>query len=342
MSLALHVTACAGVLYLAQVSPSTLPKPIAQALTFVSVSPIAIPSVPAPMRLAPPPAPRPTIVEGPRPPLPAERVETQPRPRVENVRFEVPLPTLAPPPMLRERPTRPEPVKPVLPQPTLGAFPGHAAQTRTQPQQSQQMQTTGFDAPAARAPEPKLGTSAVGTFDRTATPDPQPGSDRPASAVVADAGFGSTGSAPARSSTARTPGETGFANNNNDSRARRPEPASVAEVRLSGFEDAQVVAPSKRPPSPPKRIAVPVEVTFKPAPAYTNEARTLKLEGDVLLEVEFCASGQVRILRIVSGLGHGLDEAATHAAERIQFKPARSDSGPIDSRAIVHITFRLT
>src|SRR6201987_1724602 len=53
-----------------------------------------------------------------------------------------------------------------------------------------------------------------------------------------------------------------------------------------------------------------VEITFKPNPAYTDEARQLKLEGEVLLEVMFAANGQLHVNRGVPGLGHGLDEAA--------------------------------
>jgi outer membrane biosynthesis protein TonB len=41
------------------------------------------------------------------------------------------------------------------------------------------------------------------------------------------------------------------------------------------------------------------------------------------------------------GLGHGLDEAAVHAAEKIQFKPALRDGQPTDSEAVLHIEFQL-
>ena len=86
----------------------------------------------------------------------------------------------------------------------------------------------------------------------------------------------------------------------------------------------------------------PVEIVFKPTPEYTDEARSARIEGTVSLELEFTAGGDVRVLRVVRGLGHGLDEAAQRAALRIRFKPAQSDGGPVDSRATVHITFRLS
>jgi TonB family protein len=67
----------------------------------------------------------------------------------------------------------------------------------------------------------------------------------------------------------------------------------------------------------------------------------LQIEGEVLLEVLFSASGQVRILRTVRGLGHGLDENAIAAAEAIRFRPAERARVAIDSTAIVHIVFEL-
>ena len=46
-------------------------------------------------------------------------------------------------------------------------------------------------------------------------------------------------------------------------------------------------------------------------------------------------------MRIVRGLGHGLDEAAVQAAEHIHFKPATRDGQPADSSAVLHIVFQL-
>ena len=85
-----------------------------------------------------------------------------------------------------------------------------------------------------------------------------------------------------------------------------------------------------------------MEVVYKPAPAYTDQARAQRIEGEVVLEVQFTADGQVRVLRVVRGLGHGLDEMAQRAAEQIRFKPATSKGSPVDFRANLTILFRLT
>jgi TonB family protein len=85
----------------------------------------------------------------------------------------------------------------------------------------------------------------------------------------------------------------------------------------------------------------PVEITFKPQPVYTDEARGLKLEGEVLLEVMFGANGTLHVNRVVRGLGHGLDEAAIAATNKMRFKPAQRMGQPADSTAIVHVTFQM-
>jgi len=85
----------------------------------------------------------------------------------------------------------------------------------------------------------------------------------------------------------------------------------------------------------------PVEIISKPNPVYTQEARALKLEGEVLLEVSFGANGQLQVNRVVRGLGHGLDEAAVAAANHIRFKPAQRNGNPVDSTAVVHVVFAL-
>jgi len=84
-----------------------------------------------------------------------------------------------------------------------------------------------------------------------------------------------------------------------------------------------------------------VEITYKPQPVYTDEARRLKLEGEVLLEVSFGANGTLHVNRVVRGLGHGLDEAATAAANKMRFKPALRMGQPVDSTAVVHVLFQL-
>jgi TonB family protein len=79
----------------------------------------------------------------------------------------------------------------------------------------------------------------------------------------------------------------------------------------------------------------------KPRPEYTAEGRTLRIEGDVVIDLLFLANGTIQINRVVSGLGHGLDESAVRAAQLIKFKPAKRENEPVDFPARVRIEFRL-
>ncbi len=119
--------------------------------------------------------------------------------------------------------------------------------------------------------------------------------------------------------------------------------ASRGTIRPSGFGDADVVAtpqPKAKEAEPVVRT-LPAEITYKPRPVYTDEGRKLKIEGEVLIDVVFSAEGQIRIVKVMHGLGHGLDESAVRAAEKIQFKPALKDGHPTDSEAVLHIEFQL-
>jgi TonB family protein len=113
-------------------------------------------------------------------------------------------------------------------------------------------------------------------------------------------------------------------------------------VATGGFGSEQVVhGGTKLAQNDAGPATTPVEITFKPQPVYTEEARGLKLEGEVLLEVLFGANGSLHVNRVVRGLGHGLDEAGIAAANKMRFKPALRMGQPVDSTAIVHVTFQM-
>ena len=113
-------------------------------------------------------------------------------------------------------------------------------------------------------------------------------------------------------------------------------------VQSTGFADASAAteAPKKRAAVSDSPTSM-VEILDKPRPQYTAEGRKQRIEGDVVLDMVFLANGSVQVNRVISGLGHGLDEAAVHAAQEIKFKPAKRDSQPVDFPARVRIEFRL-
>jgi TonB family protein len=126
-------------------------------------------------------------------------------------------------------------------------------------------------------------------------------------------------------------------------RAAPVPPAAAADtVRRGGFDVSTPAPRAAAAPRPPEPLDVPVDIAFKPTPAYTDEARALRIQGEVILEVEFTALRLVRVLRVVQGLGHGLDESAATAARGIRFTPAQRAGQSVDVRTLVHIVFQLS
>ncbi len=113
-------------------------------------------------------------------------------------------------------------------------------------------------------------------------------------------------------------------------------------VQTSGFGDQSVVtdAPKKKTEAVASGTGS-ITIIEKPRPEYTAEGRSLRIEGDVTLDLIFLANGTVHVNRVISGLGHGLDEAAIRAAQQIKFKPAKQDNQPVDFPARVRIEFRM-
>ena len=113
-------------------------------------------------------------------------------------------------------------------------------------------------------------------------------------------------------------------------------------VQGTAFASAQPTPEITKKKSIVEAPLVPASITSKPTPVYTEEARKLHVEGEVLVRVVLTASGQVRVLQIVRGLGHGLDDAAIRAAEGIRFIPAQREGQAVDSNATLHIVFQLS
>jgi protein TonB len=112
---------------------------------------------------------------------------------------------------------------------------------------------------------------------------------------------------------------------------------------MGGFEKVSQVlqTPTKNLHTSQPVDFLPVEISSKPTPVYTEEARHLGIQGEVALSVIFEASGSIKVLAVVKSLGHGLDQAAQQAAALIRFKPALRDGKPADFPATLRIEFRL-
>jgi len=114
---------------------------------------------------------------------------------------------------------------------------------------------------------------------------------------------------------------------------------SVASAGFATTDTSNEAPKKKAGPTGPADNAP--QILDKPRPEYTAEGRSMRIEGDVVVDLVFLANGSIQINKVVSGLGHGLDESAVRAAQQIKFKPAKREGEPVDFPARVRIEFRL-
>jgi protein TonB len=75
--------------------------------------------------------------------------------------------------------------------------------------------------------------------------------------------------------------------------------------------------------------------------AYTDEARRANISGDVEMEITIRRDGTVSDVRVLRGLGGGLNERAVAAVRQWRFAPARLKGVPVDVIVEVSVEFSL-
>lgn len=309
--------------------PQQLVPKVMFAVTDLAGPPLDVPEPPKPKPPAPPkmkvqpppiekPQPKPDVAKLMAPPIEA------PKPKPRQVAADLPKvnDTFQP---LNLKMAANQPAKPREPVKTGTMSTGSSAVPTIPSRPVEQVQTGGFGDPNGLVgPANPNKRAIVNQFGNPALP-PGPGY-----------GNGSGGANGVRGVVA----STGFGNGV----AIPPTPARRGgSVQTAGFSNQNdVVEPAPRKKAEEGPAVEPVVILAKPKPVYTAEAIKLNLEGEVLLDVVFPASGgEVQVNRVVKGLGHGLDEAATRAAQQIKYKPAISNGHPVDFPAIVHIVFQV-
>jgi TonB family protein len=285
---------------------------------------IGIVSTPVPVNHQPQPL-KPLLAANLDPPTNALRLPA-PEPKAAVKLEDTPAPAVSVAP--KKLDLAPVNSAPVIPKQAVktNVFSTGSSATPTIARAPSQVQTGGFGDPngirAKGTPGKAVNIAALGSFDLPSGPGYGNGTGgaKGVPGVVVSSGFG----------------------NGTATADRRPY-ASGAAVQPGGFASADVPAPPTVRSHTTEAAArvVPAEILSKPTPVYTQEARNLRIEGEVLLEVVLEASGSLRVLRVVHGLGHGLDDNAVKAAEQIHFKPAIRDGQPADSTVVLHIIFQL-
>ncbi len=90
-----------------------------------------------------------------------------------------------------------------------------------------------------------------------------------------------------------------------------------------------------------KEVDVKAEITARPEPGYTREARRVGIQGNVVLKVLLLANGKLDRVRVVRRVPYGLTENAIRAACEIKFKPAIKAGKEVSQWVTVEYPFRL-
>jgi TonB family protein len=288
-----------------------------------------------------PPVPKVHVI----PPLPKVELDRpkiempKPKPVVEPPKIaEMKMPEVAP----RIDPAPPKRVTPP-PQPKVGLFTNSHPTIVANNIQRPSTHTGGFGDPEGVHPNPNATRpatlAAAGSFSGTpGLGTPGAGAARRGSAHGVDFGSGVVNGVPGGKDTRGTVASAGYSTGIIGGTGK---PGGTGRVAQTNFGDSIGQAAPAAPKHQEAAHTTPLVVLNKPRPGYTEEARRLKIEGDVILQVRFTASGQVEVLRVVSGLGYGLDQLAQDAARRIQFKPPTRDGQPVDEITTIHVTFQL-
>jgi TonB family protein len=85
----------------------------------------------------------------------------------------------------------------------------------------------------------------------------------------------------------------------------------------------------------------PPKLLTKVEPEYTEEARSMKVSGTVLLKVVIDTDGTAKSYELINGVGYGLDEKAVQAISLWKFKPGEQGGVPIAVQAQIEVNFRL-
>jgi TonB family protein len=267
----------------------------------------------------------------PHPPAPPPRPKIKPKiePKAPELKPEVPqvIPELAP----RLNPKQPHVfmnLKPVLPKVrTVEVKP-----LELKPNLKQTEIVLSSSGPKAPKEEPKPNPGGG---------NPAPGTVNAAASKVQTGGFGDPNGLPGHGDPNRRgninqagspglPGGPGYGNGTSGAQGLRGTIASDGSGKGAGGGGVAAGAMTSG-----------VTILYKPNPSYSPEGLDHKMQGDVVLDVVFLASGRMQVTRVVSGLGFGLDEQAIEAAKRIRFTPAKRDGQPTDFPARVRIEFRL-
>jgi len=106
---------------------------------------------------------------------------------------------------------------------------------------------------------------------------------------------------------------------------------SIANVSSASESQVSHIGGSVKPPI----------VTHRVDPQFSEQARQAKFSGSVLVYLWVDEHGNPSHVRVVQGVGMGLDEKAVEAIRQYKFKPATRDGEPVKVDLYVKVNFQI-
>jgi periplasmic protein TonB len=94
----------------------------------------------------------------------------------------------------------------------------------------------------------------------------------------------------------------------------------------------------------PRRIGGGVsapQVIFQVEPEFSEEARKAKVAGNVLVNLWVGTDGRPSHVRVIRGVGMGLDEKAVEAVKQYKFRPAMENGKPVLVELNIEVNFQI-
>ena len=177
--------------------------------------------------------------------------------------------------------------------------------------------------PKAEPPRPRAAPKAQAAAAEEIAPAPTDMNELPDFGLNLSGGVDGTGVAlPVRGSAQAA------------ARAAAPSVRAAPKQLLPAGAGPAKVDPCEEPPAKPKPRSV-------PQPAGTEAARAAGVEGKVRVQLTVDETGAVVDVKLLQGLGYGLDEAALAAARKAEFEPAVRCGKPTRATFNISMRFRL-
>jgi protein TonB len=104
------------------------------------------------------------------------------------------------------------------------------------------------------------------------------------------------------------------------------------------------LASSFSPDGPPVRVGgsvTPPKVIKSVDARFSEQARAAKVGGTVTLSLVIEKDGTPSHVRVIKGIGYGLDEKAIAAVQQYRFKPAMRDGEPVATQINIQVNFKI-